>query len=108
MNNGLHAWPNTCLISNRGFDSEGTHTFGESEFASPELHGLGDIVHPEFVLPCRETDKFAFFHRRGGQSLIERDRYGHLYAWLLRFRGLKSEGLTNYLISRFKWKLAGN
>ncbi|WP_322775256.1 nucleotide-diphospho-sugar transferase [Synechococcus sp. CBW1107] len=105
MNNALHAWPNACLISNRGFDGDGTHTFGDNQFASLALQGLGELRHPEFVLPCRAADEFAFLHRRGGMGLIERERHGQYYPWVLRFRQMRKEGFHHYLYSRIRRKL---
>ena len=98
MNNGLHAWPNSCLVSNRGFDDEeGTHTFGHSTFASLSLDSLGKLSHPRFVLPCRDADEFAFLHRRGGLSMIEPEKYGAFYPWLLRFRNARRMGFFPYI-----------
>jgi hypothetical protein len=97
MNNGLHAWPNVCLVSNRGFDADGTHTFGDNDFASPALEELVDLVHPHFVIPCRAADEFAFLHRRSGLAMI---KYGRLYPWILRIRQLNKEGLIPYFFSR--------
>ena len=74
MNNGLHAWPNACLVSNRGFDGDGTHTFGQYRFQSLPLESLPIITHPEFILPCREADKFAYLYRRGGRERMLRNR----------------------------------
>jgi len=100
MNNGLHAWPNSILVSNKGFDGEGTNTFGYSDFASLSLAALGQLQHPKFVLPCREADEFAFLYRRGGLSRIEERKFGHLYPWVLRWRCLRKEGLIQYFLSR--------
>ena len=100
MNNGLHAWPNACLVSNAGFGGEGTHTFGNSLFAALELETLGEITHPKFILPSRDADEFAFLHRREGLRKIEQDRYGWRYSWVLRARQLRREGLLHYAGSR--------
>ena len=96
MNNGLHAWPNVSLVSNQGFAGDGTHTFGGNAFASPPLEAIGTILHPQFLLPSRDADEFAFLYRRGGIWEIERQRFGRLYPWLLRWRRLRSEGLIRY------------
>ena len=67
MNNGLHAWPNTPLVSNIGFDEHGTHTFADCPeviYADQRLTGLPSLEHPGVMLPCREADRYAFFHRR--------------------------------------------
>lgn len=100
MNNGLHTWPNACLISNRGFDEDGTHTLLQNDFTSPTLESLGELIHPNFVLPCREADEFAFLYRRDGLCSVEREKYGHLYPWILRSRQLRKEGLVPYVLSR--------
>jgi hypothetical protein len=101
MNNGLHAWPNACLVSNRGFGADGTHTFEDTAFSNPELSPLGELVHPDFVIPCRKADEFAFFHRRDGLAMLERERLGSAYPWLLRWRRLRREGPVRYIAKRF-------
>lgn len=100
MNHGLHAWPNSILVSNRGFDDDGTHTFGVNEFSAPELEPLGNLLHPRYVVPCRAADEFAFLYRRRGVNIFESKKYGRLYPWLLRSRQLRKEGLLNYFASR--------
>ena len=101
MNNGLHVWPNACMVSNKGFDNEGTHTFGDNAFASTVLESLGDLLHPAFVVPCRTADEFAFLYRRDGLPMIEKVKYGRLYPWVLRSRNLKGKGLIPYFTTRF-------
>lgn len=107
MNNGLHVWPNYCLVSNRGFGEDCTHTFEPNLFASPPLQPLGELRHPLFVLPCREADEFSFLYRRGGRDLMSyedearvRDRYRWFYPWILRVRQLRLEGPVAYILSR--------
>ena len=92
MQSGLSIWPNVPLISNTGWDADGTHTFGEKPWAELATAALGPLQHPEVVLPCREADAFAFWHRREGLALLadqERRRLGWRYPWLLRWRNLK-------------------
>jgi hypothetical protein len=102
MNNGLHAWPNLGLIKNVGFDEDGTHTIGEPSpyFSIDPTDSLGELCHPEFIVPCREADEFAYLHRRAGLWRIELDRYGVLHPWVLRLRRIKAEGIFPYLYCR--------
>lgn len=101
MNNGLHAWPNVPLVSNLGFSrDDSTHCVGDSPFAALKLMSLGEIVHPSFVLPDRDADEYAFIYRRRGKSMIEQDRYGWMYPWILRKRALTEEGIPRYLSNR--------
>jgi hypothetical protein len=103
MNNGLHAWPNVALVSNKGYDFEGgTHPFDAGPFASADLQGLGIITHPTFVLPSRDADEFAFLHRRFGLTMIDRKKYGSLYSWVLRLRKVRKLGFVNYVVSKIK------
>ena len=109
MNNGLHAWPNSCLITNLGFDGDGTHTFGQDEFANQALEPLGHLQHAKFVLPCREADGFAFKYRRGGLYRIHKEEYEHekktfgvLHPWVLRWRNLKSKGVLSLFASKIR------
>lgn len=100
MNHGLHAWPNSSLISNVGWDDEGTHTFGSSVFSNLPVEELGPIRHPLFVLPDRQADAHAFLNRRGGKAMVEQARYGNLYPWRLRWLNLKKLGLRRYLMHK--------
>jgi len=70
MNNALHVWPNVNPVSNIGFDKDGTHTLSQSSFSSMELYPLTAIKHPDFIVPSRDADSFAFFHRRNGIRFI--------------------------------------
>jgi len=64
MNHALHVWPNANLICNAGFDSDGTHTIRPTRFAALPSVALGQLEHPRFVIPDRQADAFAFYHRR--------------------------------------------
>ena len=100
MHHGLHAWPNCSLVSNNGFDYDGTHTVGESRFANLQLKPLGELTHPVYVLPCRDADEHAFLHRRNGVAMLEKEKFGHAYKWILRWRRLLHEGPIQYLLAR--------
>lgn len=107
MNNGLHAWPNSCLVSNRGFDETGTHTLCSSEWENLQLEPLGPLTHPEFVLPCRQADEFAFAHRRDGLYGILKHRYeqekeilGDLHPWFLRIQNFRKRSFLSYALSK--------
>ncbi len=66
-NNGLTAFPNTNLISNIGFGVDATHTTWEQEPNKIEK-GLGEIVHPDFVLRNYQADNYTFNKRFGGMQ----------------------------------------
>jgi hypothetical protein len=100
MNYGIHAWPNKNLVTNTGFGRDGTHTFGDSEFAALPLVALGPISHPDFVVPSTDADQFAFLHRRSGIELIEHKKYKLVYPWILRYRQLRKEGFSAYISRR--------
>jgi len=92
MNNGLCAWPNAPLICNTGWDFTGTHTTTPKPWAAMTTRALGTLDHPAAVLPHREADAHAFWHRREGLAHLaekERQRLGWRYPWLLRARNLK-------------------
>ena len=91
MNHGLHAWPNVNLISNAGFNEEGTHTLRSFLFAGMKTQPMGQIAHPEFMVPCQEADLFAFYHRRNGRRYALRRRLGPIYPLLaLPFKAARS------------------
>lgn len=90
MNHALHIWPNKNLISNQGFDSRASNTLKPTSFANLPLESLGSIVHPKFILPHLEADRYAFFHRRRG----------YVYALKLVFRPLSR--LLNLAVKQIK------
>lgn len=80
MNGGLSAWPNVNLVTNSGFDSiDATHTTKKMDFSDIPVSGLGEINHPKFILPNRQADAYAFYHRRSGHWVIRKQRLGYLY-----------------------------
>jgi hypothetical protein len=109
MNNGLHAWPNSCLVSNQGFGDEATHTIRETHFSAHPLEGVRSLIHPAFILPCREADEFSFMHRRAGAWFIAQEaysqmknQYGVFLPWILRYRQMCEEGSIVYVTARLK------
>ena len=70
-NSGLTILPNVNLVSNIGFGSDGTHTFGESKFANLPVHDIGEVCHPSFVVRDRAADEYTFDHVFGGNVMRE-------------------------------------
>jgi len=63
INNGLCITPNTNLVSNIGFGSEGTRTTNEKDIhANIPIRELGGMVHPRFFIPDRAADLFQLSH----------------------------------------------
>ena len=80
MNHALHIWPNVNLVSNAGFNEEGTHTLeGGFTFADMSVEPLGNIIHPDFVVPSTKADSFAFFRRRSGARYMAKKIFGPTY-----------------------------
>lgn len=60
---GLHAVPNTNLVSNIGFDDDATHTrLQEHPLANVPRGDLRDLVHPSFVIRDKAADAYTFQH----------------------------------------------
>jgi hypothetical protein len=68
FNRGLTATPNVNLIANIGFDENATHTFGSDSTAGAEVEvgKIGDITHPQDILPNRMADQYVFDHHFAG------------------------------------------
>ncbi len=61
VNNGLAVLPNRNLVSNIGFGSGATHTIDSfHKLGNRATVESGDIIHPEFVVPDLEADRFSF------------------------------------------------
>ena len=67
-NSGLTALPNRNLVSNVGFGADATHTTG---IADPTVadQGLGERMHPSFVLQDARADRYSFDHHFGGAGM---------------------------------------
>lgn len=56
VNNGLSIVPNKNMVSNIGFGhAEAAHTSENAKCANRTAHEIGDIVHPEFIIPERQA-----------------------------------------------------
>jgi hypothetical protein len=110
MNNGLHAWPNNGpLVSNVGFDSDATYTSEDKnlpfEFRNAVTMALDIVVHPKFIIPCREAYEFAFMHKRLGSSIVMSKKLAKLsknplFPLILMRQQLRREGVRGYLAKR--------
>ena len=70
--NGLCAIPNKNLVTNIGFGDASTHAWNaQSIFANIPIEKLGEIKHPEFVLPDRAAD--AYFAK-----ILMKDQFSYL------------------------------
>ncbi len=58
--NGLSIIPNVNLISNIGCGVEGTNTSQDNVYSGLETYEMGEIVHPEFIVPNTKADDFTF------------------------------------------------
>jgi hypothetical protein len=72
---GLTILPNVNLVSNIGFGSGGTHTFGESPYAHMSVKEIGEITHPPFVVRYIEADKYTFDYYFGGKAMKEANTF---------------------------------
>ena len=74
---GLTVLPSVNLVSNIGFGSEATHTFGNSIYSNMPTHEIIPINHPLFVVRHQEADDYTFNHHFGGLQ-IRRERFAHV------------------------------
>ena len=65
---GLTATPNSNLVSNIGFEEDGTHTKkGGSELEDMAVESLGELTHPKIVAQNEDADNYVFQHVFGGK-----------------------------------------
>lgn len=69
--NGLSILPNSNLVSNIGFSSDGTHTTSDSPEARLPTTDILQITHPQFIFRNQEADTYTFDYHYGGKSLKE-------------------------------------
>ena len=68
INNALIATPNKNLISNIGFGPDAAHTKWKEEPMSID-EGLGDIIHPSFMIRHSLADQYQFDYKFGGAGI---------------------------------------
>jgi len=60
-NNRLSLSSNYNLISNIGYNNQGTHTADANhKYANVPLESVQEITHPKFVLPSLDADRYVF------------------------------------------------
>lgn len=78
LNRGLTVLPNVNLVTNIGFRSDGTHTFGENKLANMPVADIGKLQHPLFIARDRAADMYTFeqvfavFQREEAQRQAQR------------------------------------
>lgn len=67
VNGGLATLPNRNLVSNVGFGPDATHT---TSVVDPTVvaQGLGNLIHPTFILRDVAADRYSFDHHFGGRN----------------------------------------
>lgn len=70
-NSGLTALPNRNLVSNVGFGEDATHTTGVADPTVAD-QGLGELIHPSFILRDAMADCYSFDHHFGGAATQNR------------------------------------
>jgi hypothetical protein len=67
---GLTATPSVNLVSNVGFDEQGTHTqFASNPLANMNTHELGVIEHPNSIFANEKADHYIFEEVLGGKNM---------------------------------------
>jgi len=88
FNNGLVIIPNVNLVSNIGFGSGGTHTLTEeSIYANIPLGELGEIIHPEYIVPQKQADLSIINRDFDIAKISRKDKAWHrrLKRWFKKF-----------------------
>lgn len=68
--NALSVAPNVNLVSNIGFDIDGTHATSENHSAANlQTDSIGEISHPSFVRQDLEADSFDFNNHFSGKNM---------------------------------------
>lgn len=79
-NSGLSIWPNLNLVSNIGCREDGTFCTSENSWSNINLQEIDKIIHPKFVVVDKIADRYYFYHRQPGLSLLKQGR------WQSRFK----------------------
>lgn len=68
-NSGLTILPNTNLVSNIGFRSDGTHTLNSSPWNNMSTASIGELKHPSFIVRDAVADSYTFSHVFGRNAM---------------------------------------
>ena len=65
-NHGLSIHPNVNLVTNLGFGADATHTPAKSPLMNIPTVGIGELKHPEWMVPNIAADRYTFEHAFDG------------------------------------------
>lgn len=86
--------PKYNLVSNIGFDEEGTHTLINDGRGNAEVHGILPLVHPSKIEVDVERDSYCFAKAHSLGWI--RDRWSFLYRSMLYSKGFPNRILMFY------------
>jgi hypothetical protein len=69
--NALSILPSSNLVSNIGFRSDATHTYGGSPIADLATEDIWKLHHPNFMVADPVADRFTFNNILGGNRMRE-------------------------------------
>ncbi len=93
-NSGLTIHPRVNLVSNIGFDGEGTHTLSNDGRGDRPVFGIFPLEHPEFVAVDVRRD-YICFSKSYSQGWIK-DTIGLIYNQMLYAKGFMHDLLMMY------------
>jgi len=88
--------PQKNLISNIGFDAEGTHTWGDDGRADRPVYPILPLVHPKEIYVDEIIDHAAIWSRANSRGWIK-DTINYMYKSMLF-----SDGVANKLLKLYK------
>lgn len=93
-NSGLTIHPKVNLVSNIGFDGEGTHTLSNNGMGELPSFGILPLTHPSFMIVDTKRDYlcFAKTHSHG----LVKDMISRAYNWMLFDQGILHRALMTY------------
>ena len=101
LNSGITVMPQRNLISNIGFDSEGTHTLTNDGKGDRKTFSILPLVHPEQIVvdKARDANCFAKVHSEG----FVKDKMAYLYRSMKNGQGFQNRLLMTYKKLKFKF-----
>ena len=93
--NAITIHPAVNLISNIGFDEEGTHTWSDDGRGDKPVYAILPLTHPNSIIVDLNNDKNAIWAHKGNDSLIK-FLISYLYTTLYYSKGLGHKLLMCY------------
>jgi hypothetical protein len=102
LNNGLAIRPQKNMISNIGFDQEGTHTIENDNRGGRKVYSCLPLTHPKQISFNKKND--YHFMAKVHQQRIDKMIVSYVYQYMFKNKGIPHKLLCFYKNKKKQWK----